>query len=55
MTLFGQLVPVARNYMALCAGTVGVAFLPFLVATIFGALLWNASFLTLGYFLGRSG
>lgn len=52
--LFGQLVPAARNYTPISAGTVGVAFLPFLVATILSALLWNASFLTVGFFLGVS-
>lgn len=55
VSLLSQVVPIARNYTALSAGAVGVAFLPFLAATILGAFVWNTSFLTLGYFLGVSG
>lgn len=49
VTLIAQFIPVARNYTALSAGTVGIAFVPFFLATIPGTFLWNTLFLTLGY------
>ena len=54
VVLCSQFVPGARNYTPISAGTVGVAFLPFLCATVIGALIWNAAFVTLGHLLGAS-
>jgi alkaline phosphatase len=49
VTLFGQLVPGTRNITPVSAGTVGIGVMPFLIATLLSGLLWNASFLALGY------
>jgi membrane protein DedA with SNARE-associated domain len=51
ITLFGQVIPVVRNYLALSAGAAGVTFLPFLAATMIGVTLWNTPFIILGYLL----
>ena len=55
ITLFGQVMPVVRNYLALSAGTAGVTFLPFLAATMIGVTLWNTPFIVLGYLLSTCG
>lgn len=54
VTLIGQLIPTVRIYLALPAGVLGVAVRGFLVATMLGALAWNAALLTLGYALRHS-
>lgn len=51
VTLIGQIVPVARIYLALPAGVFGVRRGAFIAAAAMGILLWNAPFLTLGYAL----
>lgn len=51
VTLLAQLVPVARIYLAIPAGALQIAALPFIVATLLGSLLWNAVFLAGGYIM----
>lgn len=53
ITLFGQLVPVVRAYMALPAGVLAIPAPGFAVATFCGALMWNTPFLVSGYLLRR--
>ncbi len=55
VTAVSQTVPTARIYLALPAGVIGLAFLPFLVATSLGTLVWNAPLITLGYLLRDTG
>jgi alkaline phosphatase len=55
VTLIGQLVPVARIYLALPAGVLKLRFRAFTLAAVLGIILWNTPFLTLGYVLHRSG
>src|SRR5579872_2039806 len=54
VTLLGQIIPTVRIYLALPAGVLRVALRGFLVATLLGALIWNACLLTLGYALRHS-
>ena len=53
VTLVGQLMPGTRNITPISAGTLGIAVIPFLFATMLSGLAWNASFLTLGYTLAH--
>ena len=55
VTAVSQTVPTARIYLALPAGVIGLAFLPFLVATSPGTLAWNAPLITPGYLLRGTG
>ncbi|OED01458.1 MULTISPECIES: DedA family protein [unclassified Rhizobium] len=50
-TLFGQLIPVVRAYMALPAGVLAIPAPSFAIATFCGALIWNTPFLVSGYLL----
>lgn len=50
-TLFGQLVPIVRAYMALPAGVLAIPAPGFAIATFCGALIWNTPFLVSGYLL----
>ncbi|GAC1042894.1 DedA family protein [Rhizobium sp. No.120] len=52
-TLFGQLVPIVRAYMALPAGVLAIPAPGFAIATFCGALIWNTPFLVSGYLLRR--
>ncbi|MDH7801110.1 MULTISPECIES: DedA family protein [unclassified Rhizobium] len=49
VTLSGQLIPAVRIYLALPAGVLRLHFPSFAAATSIGSLLWNATFLCLGY------
>lgn len=49
VTLIGQTVPAARNYLPLPAGILGLSFIPFLVATTLGTLMWNGPLIGMGY------
>jgi membrane protein DedA with SNARE-associated domain len=51
VTAVGQIVPTARIYLALPAGVIGLPFVPFLLGTALGTLVWNAPLVTLGYLL----
>ena len=55
VTALGQAVPAARIYLPLPAGVIGLSFLPFVLATTVGALVWNAPLVTLGYLLRSAG
>lgn len=51
VTLLAQFIPTVRNYLPIAAGALRLAALPFAVATLFGAMLWNAGFLIAGYLM----
>lgn len=53
-SLIAQLVPVARTYLALEAGVLRLTFVPFALATVTGAFIWNAAFLVVGYLMRDS-
>ncbi|TXM73025.1 DedA family protein [Methylobacterium sp. WL69] len=55
VTLIGQTVPVARIYLALPAGVLGLRPAPFARAAAIGIAVWNAPFLALGYALRETG
>ncbi len=54
VTTVGQAIPTARIYLPLPAGVIGLSFVPFVVATTLGALIWNTPLVTLGYLLRSS-
>lgn len=51
VTLAGQGIPVARIYLALPAGVIGVPFPAFAAAAVIGIALYNATFLGVGFLL----
>ncbi|WP_024881927.1 MULTISPECIES: DedA family protein [unclassified Methylosinus] len=55
VTLIGQIVPVARIYLALPAGVLRLQAAPFVAATALGILMWNTPFLVLGFLLRGTG
>jgi alkaline phosphatase len=55
VTLYGQVIPAVRIYLALPAGALRLEPRTFLAATSLGCLMWNGPFLCLGYTLRRSG
>nr|WP_233288090.1 VTT domain-containing protein [Bradyrhizobium brasilense] len=54
VTALGQAIPTARICLPLPAGVIGLSFVPFVLATTLGALIWNAPLVTLGYLLRGS-
>jgi membrane protein DedA with SNARE-associated domain len=50
-SLLAQFVPAVRNYLPIAAGALHLPALPFVLATLLGAMLWNAGFLLAGYAL----
>ena len=48
-SLFAQFVPTVRNYLPILAGALRLPAVPFTLATLFGATLWNGGFLIAGY------
>lgn len=54
VTLSGQIIPAVRIYLALPAGALRLDPKIFLAATSLGCLMWNGSFLCLGYALRYS-
>lgn len=48
-SLLAQFVPAVRNYLPVAAGALRLPVLPFALATLLGAMLWNAGFLLVGY------
>lgn len=48
-SLLAQFVPTVRNYLPIAAGALRLPVVPFAVATLFGAMLWNGGFLVAGY------
>lgn len=55
VTAIGQTVPTARIYLALPAGVIGLSFVPFLVASSLGTVVWNAPLIAIGYLLRGTG
>ncbi|AEH87313.1 MULTISPECIES: DedA family protein [Mesorhizobium] len=55
VSLLAQFTPTVRNYLPIAAGALCLPALPFAAATLLGATLWNAGFLTTGYLLRGSG
>lgn len=53
VTFVGQIVPVVRAYLAFPAGVLAVPARSFVVATFFGATIWNTPFLISGYMLRK--
>jgi membrane protein DedA with SNARE-associated domain len=51
---FGYYIPGVRHFTCYLAGVSGVKFSRYLICAGIGALLWCATFLLLGYFLGDS-
>ena len=54
VSLLAQFIPTVRNYLPIAAGALCLPALPFAVATLLGATIWNAGFLLTGYFLRGS-
>ncbi|RUT95002.1 DedA family protein [Mesorhizobium sp. USDA-HM6] len=48
-SLVAQFVPALRNYLPIAADALRLPALPFALATLLGATLWNAGFLIAGY------
>jgi len=55
VSLLAQFIPTVRNYLPIAAGALCLPALPFAMATLLGATIWNAGFLLTGYFLRGSG
>ena len=55
VSLLAQFIPTVRNYLPIAAGALCLPALPFAIATLLGATIWNAGFLLTGYLLRGSG
>ena len=55
VSLLAQFIPTVRNYLPIAAGALCLPALPFAMATLLGATIWNAGFLLTGYLLRGSG
>lgn len=55
VSLLAQFIPTVRNYLPIAAGALCLPALPFAIATLLGATLWNFGFLVTGYLLRGSG
>ncbi|WP_027060873.1 DedA family protein [Mesorhizobium loti] len=55
VSLLAQFIPTVRNYLPIAAGALCLPALPFAIATLLGATIWNAVFLLTGYLLRGSG
>lgn len=55
VSLLAQFIPTVRNYLLIAAGALRLPLLPFAVATLLGATLWNTGFLITGYLMRGSG
>ena len=49
---FGRMVPIVRKFVSVPAGVVKMPFLPFLVYTAGGSLIWNSVLIGLGVAAG---
>jgi membrane protein DedA with SNARE-associated domain len=49
---FGRMVPIVRSFVSVPAGVVKMPFLPFIVYTAFGSLIWNSVLIALGVAAG---
>jgi len=50
--VFGYFMPGVRHFTAIIAGVSGLEFAAFMVFAYLGALVWVATFLSIGYFFG---
>ena len=55
VSLLAQFIPTVRNYLPIAAGALCLPAMPFAIATLLGATIWNAGFLLTGYLLRGSG
>jgi membrane protein DedA with SNARE-associated domain len=55
VSLLAQFIPTVRNYLPIAAGALRLPALPFAIATLLGAGIWNAGFLLAGYLMRGSG
>ncbi|WP_214473089.1 DedA family protein [Mesorhizobium sp. dw_380] len=55
VSLLAQFIPTVRNYLPIAAGALCLPALPFAIATLLGAIIWNTGFLLTGYLLRGSG
>ncbi|WP_309122333.1 DedA family protein [Paenibacillus sp.] len=51
---FGRLVPLVRSLISIPAGSSGMRFLPFLLLTTIGSLIWNTALVYVGAAVGDS-
>ncbi len=51
---FGRLVPLVRSLISIPAGSSGMRFLPFLLLTTIGSLIWNTGLVYVGAAVGDS-
>ena len=49
---FGRMVPIVRSFVSVPAGVVKMPFLPFIIYTAFGSLIWNSVLIALGVAAG---
>lgn len=50
---FARLFPIARTYISFPAGMAKMPYLPFILYTGAGVVLWNTALISVGYFLGN--
>ncbi|MDP4097917.1 DedA family protein [Paenibacillus sp. P96] len=50
----GRLVPLIRSLISIPAGSTGMSFLPFLILTTLGSLIWNTALVYIGSAVGAS-
>ncbi|MBN9216928.1 MAG: VTT domain-containing protein, partial [Mesorhizobium sp.] len=55
VSLLAQFIPTVRNYLPIAAGALCLPALPFALATLLGATIWNTCFLLTGYLLHGRG
>lgn len=53
-TFFGRLIPVIRQLVSIPAGFSKMSFIPFVLLTALGSLIWVSILAALGYFIGAS-
>ena len=51
---FGRFIPIVRSLVSIPAGMAKMAFLPFIILTTVGSLIWNTVLINLGRFAGAS-
>ena len=51
--IMARFLPIIRTFAPFVAGVAGMKYATFIAYNVVGAMLWVASFLALGYFLGN--